>query len=74
MCEHCRPAPALDPPRRSAPDLGDLDFSGTGGPDDIGPVFTATYWSDCGGDCGEKVRPGDEARMVEGEAVHADCV
>lgn len=40
--------------------------------DDIGPLFIASYNSECG-NCSLRIKEGDEARMVFGEAVHAEC-
>lgn len=86
-CGHCRPSsssstteapgfarssrsPAGEPRPGSQPsELSGLDF---GGPDDAGPVFTAQYYSTCS-ECGEKVEPGDPARMTDDGAVHEDC-
>jgi hypothetical protein len=39
----------------------------------IGPIFTAGYTSECG-ECGCDIEEGDRARMIDGEAVHVDCV
>lgn len=39
--------------------------------DDVGPVFIASFTTECPG-CGGDVEPGDEARMVDGQAHHDD--
>lgn len=67
-CAHCRPAPPR-PPALPA-ELAGLDFGDE--PAGAGPVFTAAYYSTCGG-CGSGIQPGDEVRMLDGEAVHEGC-
>lgn len=66
-CDHCRRPKS--PPAPVTPGLEELDFGDQG---DVGPVFTARYYSDCP-ECGNKVEPGDQARMVDGEATHEEC-
>ena len=67
-CAHCRlapaPTPALDMEGMEDLDLGDAA--------DVGPVFTASYYSTCP-ECQNRVEPGDQARMVDGEATHEEC-
>lgn len=45
--------------------------------DGPGPVFFAEFHSECAAvgvvACPGAIDPGDRARMVDGEAVHADC-
>ena len=42
-------------------------------PDDgVGPVFVAGFESRCPG-CAGMIEPGDDARMIDGEAWHEEC-
>jgi hypothetical protein len=60
QCDWCKPKP----PTVSSP-FTDPD-------DGVGPVFVAAFETRCPG-CGTNVEPGDDARMIDGEAWHEEC-
>jgi hypothetical protein len=74
QCDYCRPRPPDDPfaqpsalPRPGRRDDDDDDD------DRPGPLFIASFTTECP-ICLDDVEEGDEARMFENEAHHAECV
>lgn len=41
--------------------------------DDRGPIFEARYFGACGGDCGDRIQPGDPVRYAGDVLCHEEC-
>jgi hypothetical protein len=61
--------PTSDPFTQPAADRPSTDRDRLSG---VGPVFLARFTSECNA-CGFDLEEGDEARMVDGSAMHASC-